>query len=273
MAKKLSQIREKIYCILPLDSIEVWNEANVRHTEITGGIEELAESIKQIGLLSPPLVQEVEKGKYKLIEGQRRLLAVKSLGWKEMPVLVVKEPYDLAEAMLVSLSENVHRKAVSARDLSDACSYLRKRFGSDKEAAKALGKTIQTFRKYLGYKGVPEELKKLVSEKKISVSDSIRLSQIVPDVPKAVKFSKMISKLPKPTRERYFDALHENPDAPLPVIKVRAKKSQYVTVIKIHLPETYARALNRASTESEEEPEAIAKKAVMEWLDRAGYVK
>lgn len=273
MAKKQPQIKEKIYCMVPLDSIEVWNEANVRHTEITGGIEELAESIKQIGLLSPPIVQEVKKGKYKPIEGQRRLLAVRSLGWKEMPVLVVKEPYDLADAMLVSLSENVHRKAVSPRDLSDACSYLRKRFGSDKEAAKVLGVSIQTFRKYLGYKGVPEELKKMVSEEKISVSDSIRLSQLVPDVPKAVKFSKMISKLPKPTRERYFDALHENPDAPLPVIKVRAKKSQYVLDIKIHLPETYARALNRASKESEETAEFIAKKAVMEWLDRAGYVK
>ena len=273
MPKNQVQTREMEYRTVPVKNIEVWNEANVRHTEITGGIEELAESIKQIGLLQPPLVQEVEPEKFKLIEGQRRLLAVRLLGWKEMPVLVVKEPYDLANAMLVSLSENVHRKTVAAGDLAEACNYLSKRFGSDKEAAKIIGISLQTFRKYLGYKGVPEELKKLVAKKKISVSDSIRLSQIVPDTNRAVKFTKMISKLAKPERERYFSALYENPNDPLPRIKIEAERSKYKTILKIHLPETYARALNRASTDSKQEPEAIAQKAVMEWLDRAGYVK
>lgn len=273
MAKNQAQTKEKEYKLIPVDKIEVWNEANVRHTELSSGIEELATSIKQIGLLQPPLVQEAENGKYRLIEGQRRLLAVRLLGWKEMPVLVVKEPYDLPNAMLASLSENLHRKAVAARDLAVACNYLSKRFGSDREAARILGISIQTFRKYMGYKGVPEELKKLVSEKKISVSDSIRLSQIVPDTKKAVEFSKMISNLPKPERERYFTELYENPDESLPRIKIRAKRSKYRAIIKIHLPETYARALNRASADSEQEPEAVAQKAVMEWLDRAGYVK
>lgn len=261
------------YRLVPTRNIKVWDEANVRHTEIFSGIEELAESINQVGLLQPPIVQEVEPEKFKLIEGQRRLLAVKSLGWKDMPVLVTQEPYDLDTAMLVSLSENLHRKTVAAGDLAEACAYLSKRFGSDKKAAEIIGISIQTFRKYLGYKGVPEELKKQVEKKKISVSDSIRLSQIVPDTKKAVEFSEIISDLPKPERERHFAALIDYPDEPLSRIRIQAKRSKYKAVIKIHLPETYARALNRASTDSEQDPEAIALKAVMEWLERAGYVK
>ena len=88
-----------------------------------------------------------------------------------------------------------------------------------------------------------------------------------------VEFSEIISGLPKPERERHFAALIDYPDEPLSRIKIQAKRSKYKTVIKIHLPETYARALNRASADSEQDPEAIALKAVMEWLDRAGYVK
>jgi ParB family chromosome partitioning protein len=271
--KALEQIKDREYRIVPIDSIDIWNEANVRHTEITAGIDELAESIAKIGLQQPPIVQEVEKGKYKLIVGQRRLLAFQRLGRKEIPVLVQKVPYDLPQATLASLSENLHRKAVVASDLAYACEYLSKHFGSDKEAAKVIGISISTFKKYLGYRAVPEELKKLVSEKAISVSDSIRLSQIVSNVPKAVQFAKTISQLPKLTRERYFAALIEEPTDSLPSIKARADRSQYKTVIKIHLPETYAHALSRASTDSRMEPEAIAQKAVMEWLDRSGYVK
>ena len=273
IAKTPEQVKDREYRTVPIDSIDIWNEANVRHTEITAGIDELAESIAKIGLQQPPIVQEVEEGKYKLIVGQRRLLAFQRLGRKEIPVLVQKKPYDLLHATLVSLSENLHRKAVVASDLADACEYLSKHLGSDKEATKVLGISLPTFKKYLGYKAVPEELKKKVKEKEISVSDALRLSQIVPNVQKAVQFAEMISHLSKPTKERYFAALLENPSDPMPSIKARADRSQYRIVIRIHLPETYARALSRASTESKQEPEAIVQKAVMEWLDRSGYVK
>lgn len=273
MAKAIFQMEEKEYRTVTVESIEVWDEANVRRTEITAGIDELAESIRQIGLLCPPLVQEVEKGRYRLIEGQRRLLAVKQLGWKRMQVLVLKEPIDLAKAKLASLSENLHRKAVNPNDLANACEYLSKHFGSDREAARVLGISSPTFKKYLGYKIVPEELKELVGKNTISVSDAKRLSRIVPDVSKAVKFAMLIHELPKPSRERYYAALLEDPTSTPDEVKARADRSQYRTVLRIHLPETYAYALYRASKATDEEPESLAQKAVMDWLDSSGYVK
>jgi len=273
MAKVMLRTEEKEYRTVPVDSIEVWDEANVRHTEITKGIDELADSIRQIGLLQPPLVQQVETGKYKLIEGQRRLLAVKQLGWKKIQVLILKEPIDLARAKVASLSENLHRKAVNPDDVASACEYLSKHFGSDKEAAKVLGISIPTFKKYLAYRIVPEELKELVRKGITSPSDAKRLSRIVPDVSKAIKFAKLIHGLPKLTRERHFAALLEDPTSTLDEIKARAARSQYRTVVKIHLPETYAYALYRASKTLEEEPESIAQRAVMDWLDSSGYVK
>ncbi len=271
-AKTAEQNQDKELRIVSIDDIEIWNEANVRHTEITAGIDELAESIRQMGLQQPLVVQETKEGKYKLIEGQRRLLALQSLGKKQVPVLVLKKPYDRAHAMVASLVENLHRKAVAARDLSDACDYLSKHFGSDKEAAKILGISLPTFKKYLGYKAVPEELKKLVAEHVISVSDALRLSQ-VPDVSKALAFARIIHELAKPARERYFAALLEDPTRPLPAVQLRAEQLKYVIVLRIHLPETYVNALYRASDDSKLEPEAMAQRAVMDWLESRGYVK
>jgi ParB family chromosome partitioning protein len=118
MSAKLVVKPDRELRIVPVDSIEIWNEANVRHAEITAGIDELAESIKQIGLQQPPVVQEIEEGRYRLISGQRRLLAFESLGRKQIPVLVLKKPYDFLHAKVASLTENLHRKNISARGVS-----------------------------------------------------------------------------------------------------------------------------------------------------------
>ena len=69
-------------------------------------LEELAESIKQFGLLQPILVQD-RKSYYEIIAGERRWRAAKAAGLKEVPA-VLKE-YSKQEAMEISLIENVQR--------------------------------------------------------------------------------------------------------------------------------------------------------------------
>jgi len=84
MDSKITQQEESEFRRVPISSIEMWNEANVRHTEIMAGIDELAESIKQIGLQQPLIVQEIAKNKFKLISGQRRFYALQKLGKKSI---------------------------------------------------------------------------------------------------------------------------------------------------------------------------------------------
>jgi ParB family chromosome partitioning protein len=263
---------EKEYRIVPVASIEVWNEANIRHREITEGIDELAANIKEVGLQQPPVVQE-ENGKYKLISGQRRLLAIKQLNWKEMPVLVLKRPLNLFEAKILSFSENLHRKNVSENDLAEACAYFKEKLGSNREAAKMLGISIPTFSKYLGYQEeVPKEIKQLVADKKVSVYDARRLSQIVPDTEKAVKFGNMIAKLPKPKRERYFTTIMDDPKIPLNLINEKSKQYAIKNIVKVYLPDNYARALGKAAIQLNAEPESLGQKAIMDWLENEGWI-
>ena len=161
--------------IAKISEIEVWHEANARHRDIMEDIEELAESIDSIGLQNPPLVQK-NKGEveYLLISGQRRLKAFEYLGEKRIPVLVLKHPYDIKRAKLASVIENLHRKEMNAKDIADACDFLKQEFKTNKKAARALGVSPQTFSKYLGYKAVSEDLKKMVSNEKITVQDAKR---------------------------------------------------------------------------------------------------
>jgi len=79
----------------------VWKEAQSRKLD-REGISELAKSIKNEGLLNPPLVQKQDKNTYLLMSGQRRLAAMKRLGAKKIPVhlLTKKTEYDLKNNFL-----------------------------------------------------------------------------------------------------------------------------------------------------------------------------
>ncbi|MFM8868532.1 MAG: ParB/RepB/Spo0J family partition protein, partial [Candidatus Nanopelagicus sp.] len=72
---------------------------------------ELALSIKEVGLLQPPVVRSVGNGKYQLIMGERRFRAAKLAGLKSIPVIIRQTTADklLREAMI----ENLHRSQLN----------------------------------------------------------------------------------------------------------------------------------------------------------------
>ena len=84
--------------------------ANSLRTSMNG-IEQLAESIKKIGLLQPIVVRINSLGSFEVVAGNRRFKACKSLGWKKIPCHVVE--LDDKEAFEISLVENIHRKSLS----------------------------------------------------------------------------------------------------------------------------------------------------------------
>ena len=59
-------------------------------------IAELADRIKQMGLLQPVLVQRAANGRYTLVAGRFRLLACERLGWKAIPAIIKEEDADAA---------------------------------------------------------------------------------------------------------------------------------------------------------------------------------
>ena len=84
-------------------------------------IHELAESIKQHGLIEPLIVQKGKKGFYTIIAGERRWRAAREAGVKEIPV-VVKE-YSDQQVMEIALIENIQRENLNP--IEEAIAYKR----------------------------------------------------------------------------------------------------------------------------------------------------
>jgi ParB family chromosome partitioning protein len=100
------------------------------------GIEDMAESIREYGLLQPILVRETD-GRYEVVAGHRRLSAVQALGWPKIPALVRLAEAD--EAYLLTLIENLQRDDLSPREQSRALEALvRERGWSTRQVAAAV---------------------------------------------------------------------------------------------------------------------------------------
>lgn len=108
-------------------------------------LEELASSISENGLLQPLLVRPYPKepGKYELVAGERRLRAIKSLGWTEVPA-IKKEVAD-ENLLVLALVENIQRQDLRAIEEAEAYRVLAEDVGMNhSEIAKAVGKARST---------------------------------------------------------------------------------------------------------------------------------
>jgi ParB family transcriptional regulator, chromosome partitioning protein len=107
---------------IALNKLLAW-QGNVRKTDPDKGIDELAASIAAHGLLQSLVVRKDKRGKYAVVAGQRRLLALKSLAESEMidadrPIActIINGKVDATE---ITLAENVQREAMHPADEFD----------------------------------------------------------------------------------------------------------------------------------------------------------
>ena len=120
-------------------------------------IHELAESIKQHGLIEPLIVQKGKKGFYTIIAGERRWRAAREAGVKEIPV-VVKE-YSDQQVMEIALIENIQREDLNAIEEAEAYERLIKDFNLKQD-----------------------EVAERVSKSRVAITNSLRLLKLDPRV-------------------------------------------------------------------------------------------
>ena len=103
-------------------------------------LNELAASIKEVGLLQPPVVRSIGNGKYQLIMGERRYRASKLAGLKSIPVIIRQTPDD--QLLREALVENIHRSQLNPLEEGAAYQQLLNDFGyTHDELADRLGKS------------------------------------------------------------------------------------------------------------------------------------
>jgi ParB family chromosome partitioning protein len=103
-------------------------------------LQELVASIKEIGILQPPVVRQTTPGKYELIMGERRFRAAKAAGLKTIPVIIRQTPDN--ELLREALIENIHRSQLNALEEAAAYSQLLTDFNcTHDELAQKLGRS------------------------------------------------------------------------------------------------------------------------------------
>ena len=156
-------------------------------------IENLAESIKKRGLLSPIHVFQKSDGTYGLIAGQRRLLACISLGWSSISAIMRDSVTD-ADATAISLVENVHRADMNPRDKATAFKSLLDSFGDIRGVSRETGVGDGTIRKYLQLLDLAPELQgKLAAGEAKNTAALSRLARRLKDHADQVKTWNQIS--------------------------------------------------------------------------------
>ncbi|MGK9369017.1 ParB/RepB/Spo0J family partition protein [Melioribacter sp. Ez-97] len=131
-------------------------------------LEELKLSILQNGLIQPVTVRRIDKDKYELISGERRLRACKEIGLKEIPAYIIK--VDTKEAMLaLSLIENIQREKLNPIEIAVAYKRLRDECNlSHEEIAERVGKDRTTITNFIRLLKLPEPIQQSLINNKIS---------------------------------------------------------------------------------------------------------
>ena len=252
---------------IPIKQIKVWKDAQARKLD-REGITELAKSIKNEGLQNPPMVQKESRNSYLLMSGQRRLAALKRIGAKKIPVLLLTQntKYDLDNAKAASVVENLHRNKMNTKDMTHACVFLAESVGKPK-AAQSLGISQQTLKKYLGFAAVPDKLKQYVP-KQLSRDDATKLYQIVPNISKAVKIAEKILPLNPRLRKKYLQILAKSPKSSHLKLLKRSKTSLLQQKITVELNKTNARKMQRLAAKNELEVKDVANMILLNYLKK-----
>ena len=130
-------------------------------------LSDLAESIRENGLLQPILVREYGEGRYQIIAGERRFRASRIAGLSEIPAIIMDR--DDKNAAQISLIENIQREDLNPLEEAMAYRSLREEYGmTQEELSYKVGKSRSAIANSLRLLELPEEILVMVASKELS---------------------------------------------------------------------------------------------------------
>ncbi len=225
------------------------NRLNPRLEFSKAGLDELSDSIKQVGLLEPIIVRPYN-GEYQVVVGERRYRAAHQAGLDMVPAII--RDYSDHEVMQLNLIENIQREDLSAVEKGKLCKQLLDKFPeeypSQTALAKRLGQNQSAIYSWLQTMGMPIEVQQRIAPEtaqravpkgKIDYDTAVRISRQVKDpgkfieviehiaetrIPRriATQVTKQIAREPEKPVEQVFREVVEEAPIFLPFSKVHA---------------------------------------------------
>jgi len=142
-------------------------------------LEELADSIRQQGVVQPILVRPVDGGQYEIVVGERRWRAAQRAGLKEIPALVRAVPDQAALAL--ALIENIQREDLNPLEEAQGIKRLVEEFGLTHDAAaQAVGRSRSAITNLLRLTQLAQPVQALVLAGKLDMGHARALLALAP---------------------------------------------------------------------------------------------
>lgn len=270
--KEAREVRE-----IALSDLSI-GKGQVRVKDVAKDIDELAESIRVMGLLEPIVVcpSSQEKGKYEILTGQRRFLAHKQLKKKTIMATVLEGHVSEEDAKAISLTENLIRRDLSLKELIDACTSLYKKYGSIKAVSEDTGISAGVVSQYVKYDRLIPALKKMVDDGSIDIKAAIRAQdaagaggeEVVPK--EAVKLAKEMALMSGVQQTKLVQNIRNGADTVEDAIE-HAKTGGKVTQIVVTLTAEVHKSLQSFATQEGTNQDDAAASLIEEALLGKGF--
>jgi ParB family chromosome partitioning protein len=175
---------------VPLDKIFA-NPDQPRKNFDEAALKELADSIKQHGVIQPALVEAAPDGSYKIITGERRARAARIAGLSEMPVII--REFSDEQRIAVALVENIQRADLNPIEEAAAYRHLMETANiSQDEAANRVGKSRSTLANAMRLLKLPPTMQEALKTGAISAGHARALLSIESDAERQRLFSEIL---------------------------------------------------------------------------------
>ena len=261
---------------IPLSELEI-SKSQVRLSDISTDIDELADSIRTVGLLEPIVVAPPgPSGKYEIILGQRRFLAHQELGLETITAGILSEPVEEIEAKVLSVTENLVRRELNRKDLIDVCTYLYKQYGSITDVANETGLRAQKVSEYVKYDRLIPDLKGLVDNGNVELKTALRAQDAAAvmgnsDSEEVVKLAKEMSPMSGAQQKKIQQELKDDPTVSVDEVIEQAKSGGRVTQIVVTLGQQVHTSLGRFAKEEGTSTGEAAAQLIENGLSSNGY--
>ncbi len=226
---KLQDEKNRIFQI-PVESI-IPNPYQPRQTFDNLAIEELANSIREYGIIQPLTVRRISRDLYELVTGERRLRAAKSLRRPTVPAIILNITDN--DSAVIALIENLQRKELGFFEEAEGYSRLITEHGmTQEEVAARTGKKQSTVANKLRILKLSPYLKKIVSENNLTERHARALLRLPEEEMQWKALMKIVEKnMNVRASEAYIDSLLAEAEAekaaPPPPPVVKHKKNDF----------------------------------------------
>jgi ParB family chromosome partitioning protein len=177
-------------------------------------LNELSESIKEQGIIQPILVRKKSEDKYEIVAGERRWRAAQLAKIHEVPVIILN--IDDKKSLEFAILENIQRSDLNGIEEALGYDNLVRKFGYSQETlSKILGKSRSHIANTLRLAGLPEEIRKMISDGLltagharclVNVPDNVKLAKIIVNKNLSVRQAEFLVK-----KEQVFLSLKKIP--------------------------------------------------------------